>query len=80
MIETTAAPAHIALLTHASNDLTVLHQARAQLPSGFGGVAGVNLQSLDADTSMAVLLEGGLRSARVIHQLRKSGNAAMAGI
>ncbi|USX17621.1 cobaltochelatase subunit CobN [Oxalobacteraceae bacterium OTU3REALA1] len=66
MIETAAGPAHIALLTHASNDLTVLHQARAQLPSGFGGVAGVNLQSLDADTSMAVLLEGGLRSARVI--------------
>lgn len=66
MIETTAGPAHIALLTHASNDLTVLHQARAQMPSGFCGVAGVNLQSLDADTSMGVLLEGGLRSARVI--------------
>jgi cobaltochelatase CobN len=66
MIETAAGPADVALLTHASNDLTVLHQAQAQLPSGFARVAGVNLQSLDADTSMAAWLAGDLRAARVI--------------
>ena len=66
MIEATAGAAHLALLTHASNDLTVLHQARAQLPAGFGSVVGVNLQSLDAETSMTALLERELRSARVI--------------
>lgn len=63
-------PAHapMALLTHASNDLTVLHQAQSQLPAGFGAVAGVNLQALDAEggTTMAQLLERDLRSARVI--------------
>jgi cobaltochelatase CobN len=63
MIETAAGPADVALLTHASNDLTVLHQAQAQLPSGFARVAGVNLQSLDADTSMAAWLAGDLRAA-----------------
>jgi len=54
--------ARIALLTHASNDLAVLHQACAQLPAGFGPVAGVNLQEQDA----AGLLDGALRDAGVI--------------
>lgn len=66
MIDHTAVPAHIALLTHASNDLTVLHQAQSQLPAGFGAVAGVNLQSLDAEGAMPALLERDLRAARVI--------------
>ncbi|HEX8404999.1 MAG TPA: cobaltochelatase subunit CobN, partial [Duganella sp.] len=66
MVDSAASPARIALLTHASNDLTVLQQAQAQLPDGFGAVAGVNLQALESDASMAALLERELRSARVI--------------
>lgn len=50
----------IVLLTHASNDLTVLHQARAQLPAGFGAVAGVNLQARDG------IDPGELQGARVV--------------
>ena len=53
MTNSAAAPARIALLTHASNDLTVLQQAQAQLPDGFGAVAGVNLQALESDASEA---------------------------
>jgi cobaltochelatase CobN len=58
--------ARIALLTHASNDLTVLHQAQSQLPPGFGVVAGVNLQALEGDAPMASLLAQELFGARVI--------------
>jgi cobaltochelatase CobN len=58
--------AQFALLTHASNDLTVLHQAQAQMPAGFGAILGVNLQGLGEETSLAALLDGELRAARVI--------------
>src|SRR5450830_430059 len=50
----------IVLLTHASNDLTVLHQARAQLPPGFGPVDGVNLQAREG------IDLGELEGARVV--------------
>ncbi|TYQ20283.1 UNVERIFIED_ORG: cobaltochelatase CobN subunit [Zoogloea ramigera] len=56
----------LALLTHASNDLTVLHQAQAQMPEGFGPVMGVNLQALGEESTLAQLLDGELRAARVI--------------
>jgi cobaltochelatase CobN len=62
-------PAHgasLALLTHASNDLTVLHQAQAQMPAGFGAVLGVNLQALGEESTLSALLDGPLRAARVI--------------
>jgi cobaltochelatase CobN len=57
--------ADLVLLTHASNDLTVLHHALAQLPVPLHA-EGVNLQALDADTGMAALLAGPLASARIV--------------
>ncbi|MDQ1923243.1 cobaltochelatase subunit CobN [Massilia pseudoviolaceinigra] len=59
-------PAHIALLTHASNDLTVLHHAVSQLPPEFGAVSGVSLQRLDADGGATALLSGEVQGARII--------------
>ncbi|NHZ34042.1 cobaltochelatase subunit CobN [Massilia rubra] len=59
-------PAPIALLTHASNDLTVLHHAVSQLPPEFGAVAGVNLQGLDADGGPTALLSREVQGARII--------------
>jgi cobaltochelatase CobN len=56
----------IALLTHAPNDLTVLHHARLQLPDDFAHVGGVNLQALQSDADMAALLAGDLAHARVV--------------
>jgi cobaltochelatase CobN len=61
---TTAAA--IAILTHAPNDLTVLHHARTQLPDDFVRIAGVNLQALQNDADMAALLAGELHGARVV--------------
>ncbi len=58
--------AAIALLTHAPNDLTVLHSALAQLPDGFATVTGINLQALDSDAQMSELLSTQLASARII--------------
>ncbi|MFB9242938.1 cobaltochelatase subunit CobN [Massilia antarctica] len=59
-------PAHIALLTHASNDLTVLHHAVGQLPPEFGAVAGVSLQALDADGGATALFSREVQGARII--------------
>ena len=56
----------IALLTHASNDLAVLHSALAQLPAGFPPVAGFNLQSQDGEGPLPALLAGELAQARII--------------
>ena len=58
--------AAIALLTHAPNDLTVLHSALAQLPDDFAAVTGINLQALDSETQMSELLSTQLASARII--------------
>ncbi|MES2739935.1 MAG: cobaltochelatase subunit CobN [Pseudomonadota bacterium] len=58
--------ADIALLTHATNDLTVLHSALGQLPPEFGAVAGVNLQSLESETQMAALLAHELAGVRIV--------------
>ncbi|MFM9437033.1 cobaltochelatase CobN [Janthinobacterium sp. CG_23.3] len=66
MSEAPAGKAHIALLTHASNDLTVLHSALSQMPPDFAPVAGVNLQSLESETQMAALLAKELAGARII--------------
>ena len=52
--------ARLVLLTHASNDLTVLHNARAQLPAALRAVEGVNLQALAPEASL-VALAGGAR-------------------
>jgi len=56
----------IALLTHAPNDLMVLHSAQAQMPEGFPEVTGINLQALESDAQMAGLLEHQLASANII--------------
>jgi cobaltochelatase CobN len=56
----------LVLLTHASNDLTVLHHALAQLPAPLRAVEGVNLQALDPDTGMTTLLAGPLSTARIV--------------
>ncbi len=58
--------ASIALLTHAPNDLTVLHSALAQLPKDFSKVTGVNLQALENETQMSGLLNQQLDQARII--------------
>ncbi|MDP3844342.1 MAG: cobaltochelatase subunit CobN [Oxalobacteraceae bacterium] len=61
-----APSARIALLTHAPNDLTVLHSALAQLPQEFPAVTGVNLQALENEAQMAALLEHELAEAQII--------------
>lgn len=58
--------AQIALLTHAPNDLTVLHSALAQMPPDFPPVGGVNLQALESDAQMAALLAHEIAAARII--------------
>ena len=58
--------AAIALLTHAPNDLTVLHSALAQLPDDFAEVTGINLQALENETQMSELLSTQLATARII--------------
>jgi len=55
----------LVLLTHASNDLTVLHHALAQVPAPLRA-EGVNLQALDPDTGMDALLAGPLATARIV--------------
>ena len=66
MSESTAPGAAIALLTHASNDLAVLHSALAQMPADFPAVCGVDLQALTGDLQMTALLAGDLAHARII--------------
>ncbi|MHB8428352.1 MAG: cobaltochelatase subunit CobN [Acidiferrobacterales bacterium] len=56
----------IALLTHAPNDLAVLHSALPQLPDRFPSVAGVNLQTLESEAEMTALLAHRLASAQII--------------
>ncbi len=58
--------AHIALLTHTPNDLTVLHHAQAQMPNGFSAIVGVNLQAIANASEMAALLTHELASAQII--------------
>src|SRR5450830_1831684 len=43
-----AGVATIAVLTHAPNDLTVLHHALTQLPADFMQVAGIDLQAMQS--------------------------------
>ena len=66
MSESKTAPAAIALLTHAPNDLTVLHSALAQLPNGFAQVSGVNLQALESEAQMSESLATQLAPTRII--------------
>ncbi len=56
----------IALLTHASGDLTVLAAARAQLPDGFASVQAVDLQQCATSAQMMSLLEHDLAGCRLI--------------
>jgi cobaltochelatase CobN len=58
--------AAIALLTHAANDLTVLHHALTQMPEEFAQVTGIDLQALHSDADMAALLQGELSGVRII--------------
>ncbi len=58
--------ASIALLTHAPNDLTVLHNALTQMPDGFTQVFGINLQALENEAQMTELLSAQLAPARII--------------
>jgi cobaltochelatase CobN len=58
--------AQIVLLTHASNDLTVLHHALAQLPPQFPSLDGINLQALGSDSEMAALLAHQLKAAHIV--------------
>ncbi|MBC7452563.1 MAG: cobaltochelatase subunit CobN, partial [Massilia sp.] len=64
--DTAAAGAAIALLTHASNDLTVLHSALAHMPPDFPLVTGINLQALEDEAHMTSLLAQQLGAARII--------------
>ena len=66
MREMNAAGARIALLTHAPNDLTVLHSALAQLPQEFPPVTGVNLQALESEAQMTALLAHEFVAAQII--------------
>ena len=66
MREINAAGAHIALLTHTPNDLTVLHSTLTQLPKDFPPVTGVDLQSLESAAQMAALLAHELAAAQII--------------
>lgn len=66
MSDRTTMSASIALLTHAPNDLTVLHSALAQLPADFTQAIGINLQALDSEAQMSELLSSQLASARII--------------
>lgn len=66
MSELKTMSASIALLSHAPNDLTVLHSALAQLPADFPTVTGINLQALENEAQMSKLLIGQLAPARII--------------
>ncbi len=66
MSKINAMGAHIALLTHAPNDLTVLHSALAQLPQDFPPVTGVDLQALESEAQMAALLARELAATQII--------------
>ena len=58
--------ARIVLLTHAPSDLSVLHSALKLLPAEFPPITGINLQSLDADTTMEQVLARDIESADII--------------
>ncbi len=66
MLDTTVARGRIALLTHAPNDLVVLHGALAQMPDHFPPVTGVNLQTLESEAQMAALLAHEIATAQII--------------
>jgi cobaltochelatase CobN len=66
MSEFNTVKASIALLTHAPNDLTVLHSALTQLPADFPRVSGINLQALESEAQMTDLLTQELDPARII--------------
>ena len=66
MPDTIVTTARIALLTHAPNDLVVLHNAATQLPSDFPPVAGVNLQTLENEAELSALLAGELAAAQIL--------------
>jgi cobaltochelatase CobN len=66
MSEMTNQGASIALLTHAANDLTVLHSALAHMPADFTQVIGINLQALESDAQSPKILIQQLATARII--------------
>ena len=66
MSELNTKNALIALLTHAPNDLTVLHSALAQIPADFAQTIGINIQTLQSEAQMSELLNLQLTSARII--------------
>jgi cobaltochelatase CobN len=72
--------AHLALLTHAPNDLTVLHSALAQLPQEFPPVTGINLQTLESEAQMALLLAHELAAACRVLSNWWAGRGSRAGI
>ena len=55
MSELNTKNALIALLTHAPNDLTVLHSALAQIPADFAQTIGINIQTLQSEAQMSEL-------------------------
>ncbi|WP_034295014.1 cobaltochelatase subunit CobN [Herbaspirillum sp. RV1423] len=63
---TTAAPARIAVLTHASTDLAILHHALTQLPADFPATVGINLQGVESEARMSELLQAELADADII--------------
>src|SRR5580658_6541978 len=75
MPEVDRPPVDIVLLTHADSDLAMLARALRQLPADFPPVAGTNLQSLTGEEDMAALLQGELKSARIV-LLRLLGRAS----
>jgi cobaltochelatase CobN len=59
----------IALLTHAPNDLTVLHNALLHMPTDFPATTGVDLQALEGENRIAELFDpasGELAGVKVI--------------
>ncbi|RFB73288.1 MULTISPECIES: cobaltochelatase subunit CobN [unclassified Herbaspirillum] len=63
---TSAPSARIAVLTHASTDLAILHYALTQLPADFPPTIGINLQGVENETRMSELLQNELADADII--------------
>lgn len=61
-----ATSARIAVLTHASTDLAILHHALTQLPADFPPTIGINLQAVENETRMSELLQNELADADII--------------
>ncbi|WP_016834945.1 cobaltochelatase subunit CobN [Herbaspirillum lusitanum] len=65
-VAASAPAARIAVLTHASTDLAILHHALTQLPGDFPATIGINLQGVENEARMSELLQSELADADII--------------